>query len=248
MTRCGVPKKTAAPVYTDVRFDGGDLLDRIGDARGELRFVGCTFVGTMADDIDLTGSRFEDCDLTKAKFDDSDLVRTTWVGCRGEVPTFIGSDLTDATFERCELTGAIFTKAEVAGSTWTDCKLMAANFRERKGLGWNLATTVLMYADLHGVTLDGRTLRGLDLTEADLTDADFSRSVFEECRLSRAAWTNARFESADLRGADLGPLETLEQLAALKGAVLNEHQAKAVVNALGIRVVSSDGSETDEAD
>ncbi len=117
---------------------------------------------------------------------------------------------------------------------------MAANFRDQKGLGWNFATTVLMYADLHGVTLDGRTLRGLDLTEADLTDADFSRSVFEECKLSHASWTNARFESADLRGADLGPLESLEQLAALKGAVLNDRQAKAIVNALGITVISSD--------
>jgi fluoroquinolone resistance protein len=234
-----VAKETAAPEFHDVRFDGADLLDRIGDARGEVHFVGCSFVGTMADDIDLTGSRFEDCDLSNAKFDDSDLVRTTWIACRGENPSFVKVDLTDATFERCELTGAAFTKSDLAGSTWTGCKLMAANFRERSGLGWTLSDTVLMYADLHGATLDGRTLKGLDLTEADLTDADFSRSVFEECKLSRASWRNARFESADLRGADLGPLETLEQIAALKGAVLNEHQAKAIVNALGIRVVPS---------
>jgi uncharacterized protein YjbI with pentapeptide repeats len=54
--------------FTDVRFDGADILDRIGDARGDVQFVSCSFVGTMVDDIDLTGSRFEDCDLTSTKF------------------------------------------------------------------------------------------------------------------------------------------------------------------------------------
>ena len=234
-----VTRPKSPRTFTDVAFDGGDILDHIGDARGDLHFVSCSFVGSMADDIDLTGSTFDRCDLTKAKFADSDLVRTVWTDCTGADVDFASADLTDARFERCELVNSTFAKAEVAGATWTHCKLLGSNFGERAGLGWTFVSTVLMYADLHGVELDGRTLTEVDLTEADLSRADFSRTIFENCRLSRANWTGARFEGADLRGADLGPLETLEQIAALRGAMLSERQAKAVVNALGISVIES---------
>ena len=234
-----VTSSTGGRTFTDVSFDGADLLDRIGDARGHLRFVSCSFVGSMADDIDLTGATFDRCDLTKAKFADSDLVRTTWTDCHGEGGDFTSADLTDAKFDRCELVNGTFVKAEVAGATWTHCKLLGSNFSQLSGLGWTFVSTVLMYGDLHGVQLDGRVLHEVDMTEADLTGADFSRTVFEDCRMSRATWTGARFEGADLRGADLGPLETLEQIAALRGAMLSERQAKAVVNALGISVIES---------
>lgn len=240
-TIVGVSRSKHARTFTAVAFDGADVLDRIGDARGDLHFVSCSFVGSMADDIDLTGSTFDRCDLTKAKFADSDLVRTTWTDCRGEEADFTSADLTDARFDRCELVNSTFVKTEVAGASWTHCKLLGSSFGELSGLGWTFASTVLMYADLHGVELDGRTLAEVDLTEADLSRADFSRTIFENCRLSRANWTDARFEGADLRGADLGPLETLEQIAALRGAMLSERQAKAVVNALGISVMESAG-------
>jgi uncharacterized protein YjbI with pentapeptide repeats len=73
---------------------------------------------------------------------------------------------------------ATFVKAELAGAFWKDCKMLGADFSGLKGLGWTLASTVLMYANMRNCDLSGRTLSGLDLTEADLSYADFSRTVF----------------------------------------------------------------------
>lgn len=227
-------------VHKNKSFDGADVIRALGDDKRPPHFVSCTFVDAALDDADLVEAHFEDCDLTGARFVDSDLTRSTFERCRGERPDFGGCNITDAAFTGCELVNAVFRDVDATDARWKDCKLIGSTFEKIHGLGWEMSATTLMYANLRGVDLSARTLTALDLTESDITGADFRRAIFEDCRLSRSTWIGAKFESADLRGADLGPIETLEQIAALKGAVLSERQAAAIVNALGIIVIPDD--------
>jgi uncharacterized protein YjbI with pentapeptide repeats len=110
--------------------------------------------------------------------------------------------------------------------------------RELQGIGWEISSTSVMYADLRGVSFAGKHLKELDLSEANLDGVDFSGTTFEGCRLQRASWTGASFEGADLRGADLGPLEDAASIAALRGAIISEAQARSLANALGLQVIS----------
>lgn len=213
-------------------FDGLDLADELG--AGTHSFVECSFRSAFLDEVEWCGSTFERCDLTEVRFLRTDLSQTQWRQCTGNRPAFRSCDLTEALFADCDLGGAVFASVVAADASWRNCKLLNATFADVQGFGWEMASCVLMYADLRGVTFRKKTLHELDLTESDLRDADFREAVFERTKLVRADLRGCDFHGADLRGAELGPLD--DRLLALKGATISIRQARAVANSLGITV------------
>lgn len=231
----------AQHVFRDVSYDDIDAVRELPD--GEVcTFVSCTFVRSVLEQARLPGARFDDCDLSEALFADADLTGTTWVRCRGTRADFTRADLTDATFQLCEMPDVRFHEIVAAGTTWRDCKFFGSTFAKLEGIGWTMSTSVLMYANLHGLSFRDKTVTGLDMTEADLTEADFRGAVLSDCRLIRANWRGASFEGADLRGADIGSIPDLRSIEALRGAIVSGRQAYALARALGVVVDDGDAS------
>ena len=103
------------------------------------------------------------------------------------------------------------------------------------GLGFEFQNTLLVSADLRGLSFRKRRLVDLDFSGADLSGCDFRNAVFDGGSLKDANVKGAQFEGADLRRVDLGGLEP-GSVASFKKATISFEQAAALAAALGLLV------------
>lgn len=149
---------------------------------------------------------------------------THWDYLRVEDVSFMGCNLANAAwpnfsglrteFTGCRMTGFTTVEAVLQDTVFKDCKVDLAQFYKGK---------------LRGVRFEDCPLTGADFRAADLTEA-----VFVRCDLSHTDFTGARLVGADLRGCQIegmraGPTE-------LRGAIIDEVQALALVRAMGITI------------
>jgi uncharacterized protein YjbI with pentapeptide repeats len=119
-----------------------------------------------------------------------------------------------AEFVTCRMTGFSTQEALFHDTVFRDCKVDLAQFYQAKMLG---------------VRFEECPLTGADFRKADLTGV-----VFVHCDLSNTDFTGATLTGADLRGCQIdgmraGPDE-------LRGAIIDEVQALALVRAMGITI------------
>lgn len=227
----------------DVRVTAHETLDRtsleriLHEARGVVRFEHCVFDAEDLSGLNLHGVTFMACSFAEAVLEKAHLSGTQWRRCRAPRADFGLADLSDAGFEACDLNNSTWTRARLASAVFTDVKLTGASFSDAKTLGMRIKSSLLVSADLRGLSFRKQVLEHLNLTGADLDGCDFTEAVFEGGTLSGANLKNARFQGADLRLVELGPLDIATAALHLKGSFMSPEQAAALVSGLGIQVV-----------
>ncbi|MFZ2990957.1 pentapeptide repeat-containing protein, partial [Ideonella sp.] len=112
-----------------------------------------------------------------------------------------------------------------------------AQFGGARTLGLVFEDSLLVAADLRGVSFRKQVLKHLNFSDADLGGCDFRDAVFEGGSLRHANLKNAQFAGADLRFVDISgmTLTTLAQFC--QGSTVSADQAAALVSGLGVQVV-----------
>lgn len=157
---------------------------------------------------------FSQAIATAARFDHLRLEDVRFVGCNLANAAWQKSACVRAEFTGCRMTGFSTLETLFLDTVFRDCKVDLAQFYEAK---------------MSGVRFEECPLTGTDFRKTDLTGAAFVR-----CDLSNADFTGATLMGADLRGCQIdgmraGPAE-------LRGAIVDEVQALALVRAMGITI------------
>jgi uncharacterized protein YjbI with pentapeptide repeats len=180
--------------------------------------------------VRFVGWNFADADLMRP-----DLQGCEFLNCRGARAAFSNSELAEAQFLSCDLNNTQWHGATLSSAVFRDCKLTGAVFSEVRGFGLSLERSLLVSAQLPGMSFRRETLDGVSFEGADLSETDFREAVLTDCSLKDANLTRARFEGADLRGAELGPIAAGDLLR-FKGAIVSRAQAAIIVGGLGLKV------------
>jgi fluoroquinolone resistance protein len=209
------------------------------EARGATQcFEHCDFDGADLSRLDLRGAQFMACSFAEATFERALLADTRWLACKARQANFHLADLSDARFGRCDLNNSGWARAKLASTLFTEVKLTGAQFGGvQQSLGLSFHDSLLVGADLRGLSFRKQLIERLDLSDADLAGCDFRDAVFEGGSLRDAHLKNARFDGADLRSVDLGGLRIGNLAQCFKGAIISAEQAAALVGELGVRVI-----------
>lgn len=151
---------------------------------------------------------------TATRFDHLRMEDVRFVGCNLANAAWPSASCARAEFIGCRLTGFSTQEALFQDTLFRDCKVDLAQFYQSK---------------MRGVRFEECPLTGTDFRASDLTGAAFVR-----CDLSNTDFTGATLAGADLRGCQIdgmraGPAE-------LRGAIIDEAQALALVRAMGITI------------
>ncbi len=151
---------------------------------------------------------------TMTRFDSLRLEDVRLAGCNLANAAWPNMACVRAEFVTCRMTGFSTQEALFHDTVFRDCKVDLAQFYQAKMLG---------------VRFEECPLAGADFRKADLTGV-----VFVHCDLSNTDFTGATLTGADLRGCQIdgmraGPDE-------LRGAIIDEVQALALVRAMGITI------------
>ena len=95
--------------------------------------------------------------------------------------------------------------------------------------------TLLVGANLRGMSFRKTQLKQLDFSDADLSGCDFREAIFVGGSLRNAHLKLTRFDGADLREADIGGL-TLVDVKLFRGATISHKQAAEMLGELGLSV------------
>lgn len=228
---------------TDALVTAHETLDRaaleqiLQKAPGAVRFEHCVFDGEDLSGLPLRGAAFLACSFAEASLEKANLSDTRWTRCRAPRADFGLADVSDARFESCDLNNSTWTRSRLASATFHEVKLTGASFADAKALGMRIQASLLVSADLRGLSFRKQVLEHLNFTGADLGGCDFTEAVFEGGTLSGANLKNAKFQGADLRLVELGPLDIATAALHLKGSFMSPEQAASLVSGLGIQVL-----------
>jgi uncharacterized protein YjbI with pentapeptide repeats len=213
------------------------LQERLAEAASPHRFERCVFDGEDLGGLDLQGATFSACTFVGTRLDKASLGQTQWHRCRCAAATFDLADLADARFDHCDLNNTGWCRAKLSSASFTEVKLTGARFTEARTLGLAYHASLLVGADLRGISFRKQRLEALNFSGADLSGCDFTDAVLVDCDLTDANLKNARFARADLRRAQLGVLQVGDLVQHFKGSTISADQAAAIVAALGVHVV-----------
>ncbi len=185
---------------------------------------GETYSGLEYQHLDLTESTIARLHFEEVLFTQLVATGTHCDFLRVEDVRFAGSNLANAAwpnlsclrteFISCRMTGFSTLEATFRDSVFKDCKVDLAQFYKGK---------------LRGVRFEDCPLTGADFRLADLTEA-----VFVRCDLSHTDFTGAKLVGADLRGCQIEGMRAGAN--ELRGAIIDEIQALALVRAMGITI------------
>ncbi len=185
--------------------------------------------------LDLTGWKFERCNLRRANVSRSRLERTEWLTCRGAFADFTASDLTDANFVASDFNNSSFRRCTLQSARFARCKLTGSDLREIRAVDLLFDETLLINAQLPGLSFRKVALNRIDFSQSDLRKCDFRHSTFQDCGLRDANMDGCRFDGADLRGVDLGGLRLVDA-SLFRGATISSEQAGQLLSELGLNV------------
>lgn len=140
---------------------------------------------------------------------------------------FTGGTLTNAAWPNLSCVRAEFTTCRMTGFSAMEALFQDTVFRECKA----------DFAQFYKATMRGVRFEACPLTETDFRSTDLTGAVFARCDLTNTDFRGATLQGADLRGCPIdgmrvGPGE-------LRGAIVDEAQALALVRAMGIVVDAS---------
>jgi uncharacterized protein YjbI with pentapeptide repeats len=213
------------------------LADFLGQCTGPAVLTRCELDGEDLSRLNLRGVRFEHCTFFETTFERSDLSRTSWQSCKAGQANFHLADATEAAFTSCDLNNTSWARARLASAHFKEVKLTGAHFTGAQTLGLVFTDSLLVGADLRGVSFRKQTLERLNLSDADLAGCDFRDAIFNGGSLRNANLKNALFERADLRLVDLSGLSIATLAQSLKGSVVSMDQAASLIGSLGVQVM-----------
>jgi uncharacterized protein YjbI with pentapeptide repeats len=142
-----------------------------------------------------------------------------------------GGNLANAVWPEATCYRAEFLNCRMTGLLWPDGVLENVRFTDCKG-----DLMQFFHARLQAVRFERCPLTGADFRQADLTNA-----VFKQCDLSGVDFTGATLAGADLRGCPIEGMRVGPQ--ELRGATIDEHQARELIRAMGIIIADIDHQE-----
>ncbi|MBO6512926.1 MAG: pentapeptide repeat-containing protein [Phycisphaerales bacterium] len=161
-----------------------------------------------------------------------------------------------STLHNSRFTDCTFTRADLSNATWTDTRIIRAQFKHCKLLGFDAQSSTLQ--DLHlnnckgpdmhwrdttltRVRFDQSQLQNLDLTGATIESLTIHNSDARNLRL-----LNTRITHLDLRGSLIEGL-IIDPAAmhpkSLQSITIDPTQAPAFTQALGVRIEQSEPNE-----
>lgn len=160
--------------------------------------------------------------------------------------TFTRCRFADADLTGCEFSGCVFVSCDLSGAKLGDSYFSRTELRSVKGVGTGFTRAILrdtvitgsmmQMANFTGARWDHVQLRQTNLREASLSEIAMRESCFQECDLTRAEIFRTRLNGMDLRECTLDGLALSDTLSELRGAVIDEMQASALVRRLGVLV------------
>lgn len=181
--------------------------------------------GRELDGQEFDGVLFLDVDLTEAVTKGATFTGCTFRGVAFNVSRHTSTAFVNCTFTRCNFFEARFTGCKMIGSMFDGCSF---DLLTVDGGDWS-------FTGLPGAALQGARFSGVRLRETDLTHARCAKSAFLDCDLSASWFHGADFTDANLVGSDLSGIDPLS--TTLTRATVDERQAAAIVEALGLQVV-----------
>lgn len=143
---------------------------------------------------------------------------------RAEDVRFAGCTLTNAVWPNLNCVRAEFINCRMTGLTAMEALFEDTVFRECKA----------DFAQFYKATMRAVRFEACPLTEADFRSSDLTGAVFVRCDLTNTDFRGATLAGADLRGC---PIDGMRVGASeLRGAIVDEAQALALVRAMGIVV------------
>lgn len=200
------------------------------------------FTGEKIEHASFINCDFSAADLTDTQFIDVQFYhRDSQLGCN-----FSRATLKDAGFHGCDLSMSNFSHANLLGIEIRDSMLQGADFRGASFM--NFITSKVWFCSAY-------------ITKSNLSYANFANVVLEKCELWENRWLGtqvmgAKFSGSDLSGGEFSAFDwrTLDithcdltrsslgeldvRYVDLEGVKLDSNQAAALMERLGILVVS----------
>jgi uncharacterized protein YjbI with pentapeptide repeats len=181
----------------------------------QLDYQGLNLAKRVIERLHFETVSFGQLDAAESRLDHLRLEDVRFTGCNLATAAWPNTACVRAEFITCRMTGFTTEDALFHDTIFHECKIDLAQFYQAK---------------MRGVRFEDCLLTGVDFRKADLTGVAFVR-----CDLSNCDFTGATLTGADLRGCQIdgmraGPDE-------LRGAIVDEVQALALVRAMGITVM-----------
>ncbi|WP_321817436.1 MULTISPECIES: pentapeptide repeat-containing protein [unclassified Paraburkholderia] len=230
------PSTSDTPHFSEITLDRDDLGRILRECGDEPTFEQCTFSGEDFSNFDFRAARFTRCNFENTLLEHAELARSRWLACKCASASFRFANLTEARFVQSDLNNTDWKASKLASAVFTGVKLTGARFVDARTLGLSFHDSLLIGADLRGLSFRKQALEGLNFSDADLSDCDFRDAVFEGGSLRNALLRNSRFDGADLRSVDLSGLRLADVMQHLKGTILSVEQAVTLIGDCGVRV------------
>jgi len=187
------------------------------------------FVGTLEPGEDYDVLSFTGLDLSG-----QDAQRARFVECLLERCTLDETRLDRAQLAETRLHDVRATTLHARDGVWRSVRLSEVRCGALLATGARLDDVTVTgakidYLSLAGARVDRLRLEHVTVGELDLGQAQVRRLVLVECQVDRLLLPGASLTECDLRGADLGMVESVRGLA---GATITEEQAMLLVPAM----------------
>ena len=144
-----------------------DLADVLARQLGTVVFDQCAFDGEDLSRLKLRGARFQSCTLEETSFERSDLAGTVWQACKARLANFHLADLTEAQFSESDLNNTSWVRAKLASAVFKAVKLTGAHMMGAPTLGLTLQESLLVAANLRGLSFRNQPSKQLRCCETD---------------------------------------------------------------------------------
>lgn len=185
-----------------------------GETHTQLEFQQRELVERVAYRLHFEEVIFTQINATATHLDHVRMEDVRLVGCNLANAAWSHLSCVRAEFRGCRMTGLTMLEAMFHDTLFKDCKGDLAQFYKAK---------------LRGVRFEQCPLAGADFRLADVTGV-----VFAQCDLTGVDFTGATMPGADLRGCQIEGMRVGPQ--ELRGAIIDEVQALALVRAMGITI------------
>ena len=238
-------------IFRGVAFSTGLSLDDLDLT--ESRFERCRFALPSIRGADFSEAKFKDCRFAPTRFANCKFSKAELSGCalfdveKKAGSVFAFCDMHSLVVEKCNLATCSFDRSDLYNLGATDSSFRGARFVRAsftKSLSRRSTLTKasfercnLSFADLSGLHLQNAVFRSCRMSEASFIDTDLSDARLLECALDRVEWDKAKLANADLTGSELAGLN-LAVLAGYAGLTISESEQAALLEQLGIRVIS----------
>lgn len=178
-----------------------------------------SFSGSPQGELSIEDRTFEQC-----YFNDVDFQNIRFSGC----------DFVDCVFDHCLFFRSDFSSRLMCRVNFRDCKMLNADFSESVLENVLFENCLMRYANFSGTEIKNCTFDKTQCTDSYFERMKVKKWVLKDCDLSKGRIFSCHWEGTDLSSTALSDISI--DANSLKGTILNEIQALAVVKLLGVEI------------